>query len=85
MSTKLTLSIDEAVIEKAKVFARSRRKSLSKVIEQYLEYVTENDASPLAISETVAKLADTLVVDRTDDALKYAYLKDKYLDASDSD
>ena len=73
MSTKLTLSMDEAVIEKAKV------------IEQYLEYVTENGSSPHGISEKVAELADTIAVDHTDDELKYTYLKGKYLDASDSD
>jgi uncharacterized phage infection (PIP) family protein YhgE len=81
MSTKLTLSIDETVIEKAKVYARSRSKSLSKVIEQYLQFVTENQTPPTEVTDTVRLIADTLSPSVSDDDLKYQYLKQKYLDA----
>ena len=40
MGTKLTLSIDGAVIRQAKAFARHRRKSLSKLVEEYLRFVS---------------------------------------------
>ena len=83
MSSKLTLSIDESVVRRAKVYARSRRKSLSRVIQQYLEFITENEPPPAEITDTVARLADQLDITATDDEMKFQYLKDKYLDASD--
>ncbi|MFM9055332.1 MAG: DUF6364 family protein [Bacteroidota bacterium] len=40
MLTKLTLSIDEAVIARAKVYARKNGRSLSELIQHYLESIT---------------------------------------------
>jgi len=37
MSTKLTLSVDKKVIDKAKEYARSNGRSLSNIIEEYLK------------------------------------------------
>lgn len=37
MNTKLTLTIDKAVIEEAKAFAKEQGKSLSGIIENYLK------------------------------------------------
>ena len=81
MPTKLTLSIDETVVEKAKAYAREKQKSLSKVIEQYLEFVTENEPPPTQLTDTVRRLSDTLSPPASDDDLKYQHLKQKYLDA----
>ena len=81
MPTKLTLSIDETVVEKAKLYARAKSKSLSKVIEQYLKFITESETPPTQVTETVRGLADTLSPPVSDDDLKYQYLKQKYLDA----
>ena len=81
MSTKLTLSIDETVVEKAKLYASAKRKSLSKVIEQYLKFITESETPPTNITDTVRRLSDTLSPPVSDDELKYQYLKDKFLDA----
>jgi len=46
MLTKLTLSIDEAIIIRAKAYARKNGRSLSDLIQRYLETVTkeENEA-----------------------------------------
>ena len=41
MQTKLTLSIDKQVIEKAKDFASRSNRSLSDIIETYLEKITD--------------------------------------------
>jgi hypothetical protein len=43
MNTKLTLSIEQTVIEKAKVYARNRKRSLSDLIENYLKALTSNE------------------------------------------
>jgi len=40
MSTKLTLSIDESVIENAKIYARQKGTSLSNMVENYLKVVS---------------------------------------------
>ena len=40
MDKKLTLSLDGAVIERAKAYARNRDISLSKMIERYLSLLT---------------------------------------------
>ncbi len=38
--SKLTLSVDEAIIERAKGFARRRETSISALVERYLEALT---------------------------------------------
>ena len=41
MRTKLTLTIDKDVIEKAKRYAKSSQRSLSEVVQKYLESLDE--------------------------------------------
>jgi len=41
MNTKLTLTIEQAVIEKAKIYARRKGHSLSDIIENYLKVITK--------------------------------------------
>ncbi len=43
MTTKLTLSIDHKVIERAKRYAKSTGRSLSAIIESYLEELIHDD------------------------------------------
>ncbi len=45
MDKKLTLSLDEDIIEKAKQFARMNNTSLSKMIEMYFNSLTSVDES----------------------------------------
>ncbi len=40
METKLTLRLNDSVIERAKIYAKSQRISLSKMIETYLDSLT---------------------------------------------
>jgi hypothetical protein len=42
-NTKLTLSIDKDIIEKAKIYARNRKRSLSNLIEDYLKSLTVDE------------------------------------------
>ena len=52
MNTKLTLTIEQKIIEKAKEYAKQKNRSLSDLIENYLKILTdegpeqENDLSP---------------------------------------
>ena len=43
MNTKLTLTIEESVIMKAKQYAKSRGRSLSDIIENYLQMITRDN------------------------------------------
>ena len=64
MNTKLTIRLNDGVIERAKGYARNHKTSLSKMIESYLDNLTrnvqeENDITPLVESLSgVIKIAD---------------------------
>jgi len=42
MNTKLTLTIDKSIIQKAKRYAKNKERSLSDLIENYLKAITED-------------------------------------------
>ena len=44
MDAKLTLNIDKEVARKAKVYARSKGRSLSDLVENYLKLLTKNSS-----------------------------------------
>jgi len=50
MTTKLTLKVEKSVIEQAKLYAKNTGRSLSQIIETYLETITQeantNELSP---------------------------------------
>ena len=55
MNTKLTLTIEQSVIERAKSYAKGKGRSLSDIIENYLKAITTEqriveDISPLVNS-----------------------------------
>lgn len=57
MTTKLTLTIERSIIEKAKKYARKRERSLSDLIENYLKALTaEETANHDELTPTVKAL-----------------------------
>ena len=46
MDSKLTLNVDKTVISKAKKYAKSRGRSLSGLVEDYLKFLTASDQPP---------------------------------------
>jgi hypothetical protein len=82
MDTKLTLSMDEMVIKKAKVFAKKNHTSLSQLLENYLlnvigklQNTDTDDISPLVKSLSgVMKLP----VDFDYKKNRTKYLEEKY-------
>jgi hypothetical protein len=44
MNTKLTLTIEPTVIQKAKKYANSQGRSLSSIVENYLKVITKEDS-----------------------------------------
>jgi hypothetical protein len=47
MQTKLTLSIDRQIIERAKEYAKQSNRSLSDIIETYLERITDQKSDEI--------------------------------------
>ena len=47
MNTKLTLTIEASIIEKAKAYARKKGRSLSDIIENYLNVITKEQEEPV--------------------------------------
>jgi hypothetical protein len=43
MNTKLTLTIEREIIERAKEYAKEKNRSLSDIIENYLKILTKED------------------------------------------
>ncbi|RLD57374.1 MAG: hypothetical protein DRJ05_09850 [Bacteroidetes bacterium] len=52
METKLTLRLNDSVIERAKIYAKSQRISLSKMIESYLDSLTRDKGNERGIPIT---------------------------------
>ena len=80
MDTKLTLKLDQKIIEKAKQYAESKNISLSSLVETYLAYITSTvpdqgtDTTPL-----VKSLSGILKDAPTDYKRSYrSHLKKKY-------
>jgi len=61
MDTKLTLKLDKHVIEKAKLYARHRDISLSRMVESYFLALTrDHDLAARDLTGIVAELAGVL-------------------------
>lgn len=79
MDSKLTLSLDASVIERAKAYAKTQNISLSKLIEMYLKYVTTDDVDKMKISPIVEELTGVIKLDNGDYKKDYTdYLSKKY-------
>ncbi len=80
MNTKLTLQVDKSVIERAKKYAAETGRSLSEIIENYLNNLTESNAKQ-KISPKLKKIVGAVKLpDKFDEkkTLQY-YLKQKHL------
>jgi hypothetical protein len=58
METKLTLRLNNNVIQRAKIYARSNKISLSKMIESYLDSITKQKEEDKKI--TITPLVESL-------------------------
>ncbi|MEZ4970411.1 MAG: DUF6364 family protein [Flavobacteriaceae bacterium] len=74
MDKKLTLSLDKAIIESAKNYAKSNNISLSKLIESYLTSLTKRKKSSTEITPLVESLSGVISLDNDFD------VKDAYTD-----
>jgi hypothetical protein len=56
MTTKLTLTMENIVIDSAKKYARQKGKSLSDIVENYLKSISNYEVTMEDLSPKVAKL-----------------------------
>jgi hypothetical protein len=85
MDTKLTLKLDKVVIERAKEYATSHNRSLSRIIESYLQSLTiqedsRNDKADIQISPFVKSMSSGVHIPADlDYKIDYSnYLTQKY-------
>jgi hypothetical protein len=57
MTTKLTLTLEKQVVQKARVYARQTGRSLSQLIGNYLESITEDVNCEKQLSPKLRKIA----------------------------
>lgn len=82
MNTKLTLTIEQSVIEKAKKYAKEKERSLSDLIENYLKALTKDEAqSDIELTPIVKSLKGSFNTSENSDYKKdlTKILNKKYL------
>ncbi len=84
MLTKLTLTIDQSIIEKAKEFAQEKNKSVSRIVEEYLRNISSGNMSFDYSTKIESPITDSLVGMFKDNGKDYKSLleealSDKYL------
>ncbi len=61
MLTKLTLTIDQSIISKAKEFAQEKNKSVSRIVEEYLRNISTGEVQGVFINNLDSPITDSLV------------------------
>ena len=82
MNTKLTLTIEQTIIEKAKKYASEKGRSLSDLIENYLKVITsEDNAESLSLTPLVKSMQGSFKAPKDFDYKKELgkRLSEKYL------
>jgi hypothetical protein len=81
MTTKLTLTVEQSVIEKAKFYAKKTGRSLSEIIENYLEKLTQDTPEDQKMSPRLKKIVGSVKLPKNFDEKKELRktLEDKYL------
>lgn len=80
MNTKLTLNLNKSVIESAKDYAKENHISLSKLIESYLNSLTQKQQREIKVSPLIESLTG-IIPSETESKNKddyYDYLSKKY-------
>lgn len=84
MDTKLTLKLDETVIQRAKDYAASQKRSLSGIVESYLQSIVDKEivgeSDEIQISPFVKSMGSGIHIPADLDIKNEysAYLSDKY-------
>ena len=83
METKLTLKLDQMVINSAKEYAKKNKKSLSQLVEDFFKNLVYQDNSPRKYPSIVEKLSGVISekdlerLSLEDEKVRYILGKDK--------
>jgi hypothetical protein len=81
VATKLTLRMDDAIIDRAKVYARRNKTSLSKIVSQYLRSLLTSKKEGRPIAPLVKEISGILSPSRSSRSVKtdyHQYLEKKH-------
>lgn len=81
MKKKLTLTIEESVKDRAKIFAKRKGTSVSEIVEQYLDKKTRSEAWDIPMDSPVNRFAGSLPLpgsSKDEDKLLREALEEKY-------
>jgi hypothetical protein len=80
MSTKLTLTVEKSIIERAKVYAKNTGRSLSELIENYLTILTQ-EKDEAQLSPKLKKIVGSVKLPSNfdDDKELRTYFEEKHL------
>jgi len=70
MTTKLTLSVEKDIIERAKIYAQNTGRSLSELIESYLESIIQENKPKGAMSLKLKSLVGSVKLPKNFDEKK---------------
>ena len=79
MNTKLTLRMDDAIIRKAKIEAKNRGKSLSRMVAEFLESISSPSNQETHLPPTTASLLGILKDKSISEDDYKAHLREKHL------
>lgn len=75
MTTKLTLSINEKTVQRAKQISLKRGRSISSMVEEFLNSITENDDN----QESSVKKMSGILQNKIPASLDWKKVKGEYL------
>ena len=80
MTTKLTLTVEKSIIDRAKVYAKHTGRSLSEIIQNYLECIT-NENTEEKLSPKLKKIVGAVKLPKNfnEDKELRNYLEKKHL------
>jgi uncharacterized protein DUF6364 len=81
MTTKLTLTVQESTIKKAKLYAKNTGRSLSELVENYLNSLTKEHQDSEELSPKVRKIIGVVKLpdDFDEKTALTAYFENKHL------
>ena len=80
MTTKLTLSINEETVRRAKLISRKKGKSISKMVEEYLDSLSDKEEQKESVMDKIDKILKGKITNPNIDwkETRYQHLKKKY-------
>ena len=81
MNVKLTLNLEKDTIEKAKSFAKARNQSLSSLVQNYFNFLSESSIiNEIEVSQNIKELSGIIKLDKDFDIKKEyrKHIEEKY-------